>query len=405
MTIGCHDFSCGQHGTSHGEPFDAAKHCRKCYGAARHPQLAASLKRPLAFATAATVSPPVQKLGRMRACKDLGDKVDPACACEDRHCLAGLGVVKHREHCQTCERYVAKGTAAAKPAPPPVPLQVADALPPLSRTVVNLPGHFNGSLREFGGKLLLATRQQQHTLHLSELDDAFQPRWTIPLPIAHPAAGAGADDPRLYVLGGRLHVGFAAISAAGATVETVRVRQGGAVLRDDFTVESPRVFDHGGRIEKNWGWFEPDGQLHAVYSISPHRVLRIGESVEHVHEAPNRLPWSGGYLRGGSPPVRIGNEYWCWFHGADEGRMLRTYNVGVYAFEAKPPFAITRMSPAPLLWAKPSERRADGRADVVFPAGAVFRGGRWLVSMGVSDERTEIAEWDHAEVEKLCKRT
>lgn len=52
MTTTCHDFTCGNHGAA-GEAFDAARHCRKCYGAARNPELAASLKRPVLFASPA----------------------------------------------------------------------------------------------------------------------------------------------------------------------------------------------------------------------------------------------------------------------------------------------------------------------------------------------------------------
>jgi len=55
----CHDFTCGNHGAA-GEAFDAARHCRKCYGAARHPELAASLKRPVLFA------PPARKAATPR---------------------------------------------------------------------------------------------------------------------------------------------------------------------------------------------------------------------------------------------------------------------------------------------------------------------------------------------------
>lgn len=382
----CHDFTCGNHGVT-GAAFDAAKHCRKCWAAATHPAVAASLKRPVLF-TAKTAPRPV-KITRYALCKDLGEKIDPSCACEDRRCLAGLGVVKHREQCQTCTKYVKKTTSASQ----------ADTLAPLRRTVVNLSGHFNGSLIVHGGSLLLATRKQQHTLHLSRLGDNLQPEWTRPLAVSH-----GADDPRLFCHRGRLHVGYAAISALGATVDTVRVRQGVAALSDNYDLVEPRVLEYGRRIEKNWAWFDYEGELHAVYSISPHRVLRISDGIT-THETTNVFPWSGGYLRGGSTPVLVGDEYWCWFHGADEGRRLRSYNVGVYAFEAKPPFRVTRMSAHPLLWAKPSERTSNGGADVVFPAGAVHRSGRWLVSMGVADDHTEIAEWDHADVEKLCKRT
>jgi hypothetical protein len=54
------------------------------------------------------------------ACAHLGAKVDPGCACQDRHCLKGHGVVKLADQCQTCPDYERKPLAMdAKPAAKP----------------------------------------------------------------------------------------------------------------------------------------------------------------------------------------------------------------------------------------------------------------------------------------------
>lgn len=50
---------------------------------------------------------------RPLVCADLGDKVDPGCACTDRACKAGRGTVRHLEHCQACDGYRRPGEPAA----------------------------------------------------------------------------------------------------------------------------------------------------------------------------------------------------------------------------------------------------------------------------------------------------
>lgn len=283
-----------------------------------------------------------------------------------------------------------------------------DALPPRRRiTVAVPPGHFNASLTRDGGTLRLATRFHER-IYLYSLDpETFQPQaaTVAPLNLHHPAAMNGHEDPRLFRHGDDLCVGFAGIKS-GRKRHELRISQLYARLTANGPIIHAPQYADAGPIEKNWGWFSHDGELYAVYSVSPHVVLRIaGDAVAEVHRTPNVLPWTGGYLRGGAPPVRVGDEYICWIHGADDARRGRVYNVGVYAFEAKPPFRVTRQAKAPLLWATDAERMpaANGRGCVVFPAGAVLDGGVWRVSAGVADQRVEIFEWDATDVAEVLR--
>ncbi len=158
--------------------------------------------------------------------------------------------------------------------------------------------------------------------------------------------------------------------------------------------------------EKNWQFFGHDGQHYAVYSISPHIVLRIeGNSASVAYSTPNQMPWTGGYLRGGTPQVRHGNEFISFFHGGEEEPGRRVYNVGAYAFQTEPPFAVTRMTPDPILWPdeKDVQLKAWGKSLVVFPAGAIIRNDRWCVSAGFADQRTEILEWRTEDIDAALK--
>lgn len=279
-----------------------------------------------------------------------------------------------------------------------VPATRIDALPPTRRIPVNLPGHFNAGLILHAGRLLLATRHAER-IYVSELDGDYQPVWSQRIALVHPLCSAGQEDPRLFLHRGKLHVGFAGISHVngGKKLRDLRITQLVAELDDEFrTVKiiAP-TFPGVKNVEKNWGWFSRDEVLHCVYSISPHVVIAFPGSGYQVKEMPNDLPWSGGYLRGGAPPFLRDDRYVCWFHGAEETREGRIYNVGVYKFSAKT-FEITAQSPHPLLWADPSTKPANSPAHavgVVFPAGAVLRDDEWLISCGIHDVSTEVMVW------------
>jgi predicted GH43/DUF377 family glycosyl hydrolase len=253
---------------------------------------------------------------------------------------------------------------------------------------------FNGSIIRYRGKLLLAYRTdwagaQVHVVTLNP--ETFQPNpaTAVTLRLRHDRASFGREDPRLFIFRDRLHVAYIGVEPGGASVLTNQMY---ARLKDDFQVEEIFYPNYPGRAEweKNWQFFEYADDLYAVYSIAPHRVLHIrGNEARLVHETPTPFAWAGGHLRGGAPPVRVGQRFYHWFHGRTDHDWR--YNYGLYTFAADPPFPILSMTPEPLLWAGPE---TDGNyCPVHFPAGAVHDGGKWLLSLGVNDRRVEIHEW------------
>ena len=173
-------------------------------------------------------------------------------------------------------------------------------------------------------------------------------------------------------------------------------------------------------VEKNWMLFPgPDGDCLAVYAIQPHGILRLSlEGTGPVHCT--RLPevaWDAsaythnrGALRGGAPPVRVGDSWWSFFHSVHpppfwaralrrltgrDAEAWRRYAVGCYTFSAHPPFRPTAFTPRPLLLAPAPERggreRLNPTADrVLYPAGAILEGDRWILSCGLQDAQAVL---------------
>lgn len=266
---------------------------------------------------------------------------------------------------------------------------------------------FNSSILAWGDRYIMAYRDgwKGSEIGVAELSRDLVPTgrsWDLRL--RHAAASYGREDPRLFVLGGRLHIMFVGVAGRNHIVTTNVLF---ARLSDQFHVEDVFHPEIPGRQawEKNHSYFDVDGVAHAVYMSSPrHRIIRVeGNRAVFVHDEPFSLKWRGGVVRGGAPPVRVGDEYWSWFHGRARFRGADAYNVGVYTFSASPPYRPLRITPDPILWADHATKPADQYVSCVFPCGAVLDGGRWLVSMGVHDRWTEIRAWDHAYVESLLR--
>ena len=267
-------------------------------------------------------------------------------------------------------------------------------------------GHSNASIIRFGGKLFLAYRYRNAgaDVWLTELDeDTYQPHGPgRKLDLKHFHAQHGREDPRLFIHRDKLHVIYVGVEgkAVGPTSQLI------AQLANDGRVERRLFLDLPGREkwEKNWAPFEYHGELYAVYSIAPHVIIRIRPDgrCERAAETPTPHEWSGGHLRGGAAPVRVGDEFFHWFHGRIEEKYGKpTYTTGVYTFEAKPPFRVTRMTSTPVMYGDSRTRPADWFVNNWFPCGAILEGQTWIVSAGEHDQWVNVAEWDAGEI---CKR-
>jgi hypothetical protein len=153
------------------------------------------------------------------------------------------------------------------------------------------------------------------------------------------------------------------------------------------------------RWEKNWSFFEFDEDLLAVYSFTPCRILKIeGNFASLAYETPTTAVWQGGEIRGGAPPVRVGEEWWCFTHDRILDRHL-IYRTGLVALDSRPPFAVRRMVPEPILAADCGTKPAMQYSSVVFAGGAVRYGDDWVIAHGIHDHWCELHWFNHAELE------
>lgn len=204
------------------------------------------------------------------------------------------------------------------------------------------------------------------------------------------------EDPRLFEHDGAWHLGVAAWYPYTMGRE-YRVNQCYARLdaNDDAGPRVSPVYGRNGRdifwqygTEKNWGWFSHDGRIHFVYQVRPHVVV----DGDTVHTQNSEMLWTLGELRGGSAPIRMGDEYLAFFHSSIPWRsipkygMRRRYFMGAYCFDAKPPFKPTRYTPQYLLAGSENDITIPGSPAVVFPCGAAHLGdGQILVTYGSND--------------------
>jgi predicted GH43/DUF377 family glycosyl hydrolase len=272
---------------------------------------------------------------------------------------------------------------------------------PLSNFFLELgQGAFNPAIINDRGFKLCAWRTGWHEdtrLHLGGLDSAAQLSWHRPLPLdrlfPQYTGRAGFEDPRLFRHNEQLWLAFT-LNVVTASLGRVPAQ---AIVRldDQYVASFGIVFASPfGRQEKNWQFFGDNGNLLAVYAVMPHYVGQVDDDgFTLLHMDPRLLPWDFGEPRGGTPPVRVGDEYFSFFHSSLDG----IYHAGFYAFEATEPYRVTRWPRLPCLSAK--EEYCRGVRKVVFPSGSIFNGSEWWVSYGLNDLYSCVARFKHS---SLC---
>lgn len=286
--------------------------------------------------------------------------------------------------------------------------------------IFNLPGntgvfHFNCGAAKVGNDILLFTRRATHKkpnhstgglIYTSDLgvykiqeDDISNPLTVgYPKPLKS-VRGEQWEDPRAVVFDGKVHVSF----AYWIHNQPMLIKQILTVLSPDmktFQEVAQPVYrgtdqfpEQMSNMEKNWLWFDHDDVLHCIYHMNPMVVfVWKGKRISNVYRSEQAtLPWKFGNPRGGTPPLRVGNEYITFFHShlkyMDGDRPRRRYHMGCAAFSATTPFMMTRITTKPLLSGSEYDHRAFGGPPCIFPCGSVqMKDGSFLVTFGVNDE-------------------
>jgi predicted GH43/DUF377 family glycosyl hydrolase len=265
--------------------------------------------------------------------------------------------------------------------------------------------HFNCSIVEDDANVTwLVSRRWRRTLPETWRSDIVRHRLdsnlaiTKSIPIGLPKQGGPMEqheDPRII----RWGTGFAIGYCHWIFGRPFQAQQALAAIDTNWNCVSVFFLIYGkngpgpgqGRgNEKNWTWFYQDRQLFMDYQFSPHIVVEVKAETkfkEYVTDTPLASRWKHGHIRGGTPPVRVGDEYISFFHSSIRWTPKQNrYLMGAYAFQAQPPFAVTRITSEPLLAGSDKDIRTLGGPLVVFPDGALFKNDEWLVTFGVNDQ-------------------
>jgi predicted GH43/DUF377 family glycosyl hydrolase len=220
------------------------------------------------------------------------------------------------------------------------------------------------------------------------------------------------EDPRIVAISGKIVLSCTSFQIF-RNLNYTGSHQQVAFLNDSFQPEEvwDPIFGHnGGSLmmntdsEKNWIFFEHDHEMMMIYMTEPHQVIRWKNQQVVDQWKTSAFGWKWGHMRGGSPPIRIGDEYVCFFHSHTPIEpKWRRYHMGAYAFEAKPPFKMTRMTRKPLLSGSENDPRSDPSQHAVFPCGAILDSKKYVVSMGINDYTSAWIEIPVKDLDSLMK--
>lgn len=162
--------------------------------------------------------------------------------------------------------------------------------------------------------------------------------------------------------------------------------------------------DTFGRHEKNWVFFIHENRLHLLYHTKPWLVVEFGANWEdQKHHAGPSISSNHGDIRGGTPPILVGDLYWTFYHSSVPwmGR-YRRYSMGALAFEARPPFKPVRMTQEPLLVGSKNDFWRKEKPLVIFPCGAIIENDVFYITYGINDLKCGFVEIPLEDVMKLA---
>ena len=272
---------------------------------------------------------------------------------------------------------------------------------------VNVPfANYNPSIVRCGSEYLMSFRhdvpdpnvrssvQRRSVTGLLRLDGAMHPEGD-PTYLKLEGRYRNCEDARLFYFGDKLYLCCCAFFPEGWSTKMTLMEI------DQKTLEVRSItnlgYDGARKIEKNWtpiAYSPAPGkeELYLLYSFSPHTVLKTGlEPNGKIASKTAPLPsspapkavqqWTKkwGFVSGGTPALRIGENYLTFFHSHFKARGQVWYVMGAALLEGQPPFRLVKFSPRPILFRKmfSAQRHSDplfrlaASTHVVFPAGFV----------------------------------
>jgi hypothetical protein len=257
-------------------------------------------------------------------------------------------------------------------------------------------GGFNGTaVVTPHGRLMVYRADDGYTLRWLYLTDELRPRTDRPRGSFDLTRN---DDPRLFWHSGELYMltshWWGRWSSGQMELRRVTLGTDGAPKLTDVAKwmdKSPPLWSGYKKpaFEKNWQPLSHDGTLYLIYSVNPHRLLKVDlakgtATLAHETSRPS-LPWPiPGDVRLSAPPVRLPDgSYLSTLHT----RLGKDYSTGFYRFRGEPPFDVLEVSGEPVLWPGDSDEVCwrNGNMRLLFPTGMEMDGDRVTLWGGDND--------------------
>ena len=187
----------------------------------------------------------------------------------------------------------------------------------------------------------------------------------------------GFEDPKIFIYRNKIWVSGTCLIYKKQTVKKMAIFQLDNPKETFVILEPP---GHKTEIEKNWTFFEIDGELLCEYSLSPHIILKInvktGECVEFCRTETKK------YLdmRLNSNPIILDETSYL---GVGHITTDRNYSHFFYTFEKHFPFKITNISKL---------FKLDDNERIQFVGGISKEQGYIYISYGVEDKKNRISK-------------
>jgi hypothetical protein len=249
-------------------------------------------------------------------------------------------------------------------------------------------------------------------INLVQLDENFTPvpGTNVILPLHTRFDGWGAEDPRIFIFDGRMHIAY----GDGYRMLLAELNDDGTVVRsmaipaDEVDQNPPHKFPR----EKNWGFFEFDGRLFCQYSVNPTVTFEFDGDWKVINRWSQPWRWASDFgktLHGGSSPVFHNNLLWRWVHcyRAEKlpfprkswwsDKLLHTghrYYPHLICFSPEPPFAPVAHSALPVFHSEWEPKGAEGLCvyhSVAYVGSCERESNGWRLFYGENDCRVVTA--------------
>lgn len=257
--------------------------------------------------------------------------------------------------------------------------------------------HYNCGLIEYEGDDWLVYRRQLENADSTICRFNFRTHENFEIEIPEKVENEQFEDPRVFIFDGKIHCAFSSWRKNWAYAPSLRLVRLNADWSYDADVPIPYGGNGAGTIQKNWQFFVHEDELHFIYDAKPWTVV-CGDKVYKG----KTLSWDYGTVRGGTPPVRVGDFYYTFFHSRlDHGRAR--YYTGAIKFIAEAPFTPAGMTQVPLLSATDKEPNLRWAPLVSFPCGTIYRNETFIVSLGINDLNCALCDWTLSELNALLR--